>query len=168
MCIECEVVRDLPGEGRATGGDGQRGVGHTYRVAGRKKDGLRADHTRNQTQENSAREAEYARQAREGACAAEGLCNGICSSLARLTKENAALRWGADLARLEDDGHCRRAVVVPRGVGFGQGAVVRTSEIVRLCGTVAEARLEGNRAVTALEACQGEVAYLQELLDMLS
>ena len=75
---------------------------------------------------------------------------------------------GADLARLEDDGHCRRAVVVPRGVGFGQGAVVRTSEIVRLCGTVAEARLEGNRAVTALEACQGEVAYLQELLDMLS
>ena len=46
--------------------------------------------------------------------------------------------------------------------------MVRTSEIVRLCGTVAEARLEGNRAVTALDACQGEVAYLQELLDMLS
>lgn len=108
-CIESEVVRDLPGEGRATGGDGQRGEGpgHTYRGAGRKKDRLRADHTH--TQEDTAQEAEHMRQAREGTCAAEGLRNSIWSGLARLTEENVALRRGADvaIARLEDDGHRR-------------------------------------------------------------
>lgn len=58
---------------------------------------------------------------------------------------------------------------MPRGVGFGQGAVVQD---VRDCQAVwrrggGQTRGRG-RAVAALEACQGEVACLQDFLDMLS